>query len=308
MRIFRGLDSYIKKEGVALTIGSFDGVHHGHQEIIKAMRRDAAEKGCLSALMTFSPHPRIVLKKDSEKLRLLNTDREKEALFEEFGIDLLFMMPFNKEFLSQSADEFLQNMLIEKIGMKHIVLGYDHRFGNRREGDVNFLKDHASKFQYTVDEIPAQTIDDLGVSSTKIRTALENGQVALANRLLGYAYRLEGKVVAGDQIGREIGYPTANIQVTDPYKLIPADGVYAVQVKVENQWLAGMGYIGTRPTVNGKSTKLEVNLLDWNGDLYGQDLCVRLVTQVRPDEKFDSLVALKAQIAKDEQNIRSILR
>jgi len=308
MKIYRGLDSYKKKEGVALTIGSFDGVHHGHQEIIKALRRDASDKGCLSGLMTFSPHPRIVLKKDSEKLRLLNTDSEKEALFEELGVDLLFMMPFNKEFLSQSADEFLQNMLIEKIGMKHIVLGYDHRFGNRREGDVNFLKDQASVFGYTVDEIPAQTIDDLGVSSTKIRNALEKGQVALANRLLGYAYRLEGKVVKGDQIGRKIGYPTANIQVNEPYKLIPADGVYAVQVKVANQWLAGMGYIGSRPTVSGKTTKVEVNLLDWEGDLYGQEICMRLVTQIRPDEKFDNLDALKAQIAKDELHIRSILR
>jgi riboflavin kinase/FMN adenylyltransferase len=308
MKIFRGLDSYKKNEGVALTIGSFDGVHHGHQEIIRALRRDAIEKSCLSAIMTFSPHPRIVLKKDSDKLRLLNTDSEKEALFEELGVDLLFMMPFNKEFLSQSADEFLQNMLIEKLGMKHIVLGYDHRFGNRREGDVNFLKEHTSKYGYTVDEIPAQTIDDLGVSSTKIRNALENGQVALANRLLGYAYRLEGKVVKGDQIGRKIGYPTANIQVSDQYKLIPADGVYAVQVNVANQWLAGMGYIGTRPTVNGKTTKLEVNLLDWEGDLYGQDLCVRLVTRVRPDEKFDNLEALKAQIAEDELHIRALLR
>ncbi len=308
MKVYHGLADYHLQAPVALTIGSFDGVHLGHQEIIHRLREDAARLGCLSAIMTFTPHPRIVLNKDRDSLRLLTTDAEKEALIREFGVDILFMMPFDQAFLGQSADAFLQSMLLDTIGMKHIVIGYDHRFGNKREGDVHFLQERAGQGAYTVEEIPRQTIDDLAVSSTKIRQALEAGDVALANKMLGYAYRLEGEVIRGDQIGRTIGYPTANLKREDPYKQIPAEGVYACYAWIKESRQPAMCYIGTRPTVNGTRTNVEVNLLDWSGNLYEQKLRIDFVAQIRGDQKFDSLEALKAQIALDEITIRDYLK
>ncbi len=306
MKVFHGLASYQPVQPVALTIGSFDGVHHGHQEIISRLKADAARLGCLSAIMTFTPHPRIVLNKDKENLRLLNTDLEKQELMRALGIDLLFFMPFDQAFLSQSALTFLEKMLLEQMGMRHIVIGYDHRFGNNREGDLHFLQSHASEFGYTVDEIPRQEVDDMAVSSTKIRQALEAGEIDLTNRMLGYHYLLTGKVVRGDQIGRTLGFPTANLHLTDTYKQLPAYGVYACQANIQGEWLNAMCYIGNRPTIDGQKTNVEVNLLDWTGDLYGTELQIRFVKQLRADVKFKDLSALKAQIEADELETRKL--
>lgn len=306
MNVYHGLSNYVKTTPVALTIGSFDGVHHGHQEIIHRLRVDAERLGCLSAIMTFTPHPRIVLNKDKENLRLLNTDEEKQELMQQFGVDILFFMPFDQAFLSQSADTFLHDMLLQKVGMRHIVLGYDHRFGNNREGDVHFLKTHSTANGYTVDEISRQHVDDIAVSSTKIRQAIESGDVGLANKMLGYAYGLSGKVIRGDQIGRTLGYPTANLQAVDSYKQMPAFGVYACEAFIENSWLPAMCYIGNRPTISGQKTNIEVNILDWQGDLYDASLRIRFVSQVRGDIKFADLNALKIQIEADEKTIRKL--
>lgn len=306
MQVFHGLKDYQPEKGIALTIGSFDGVHHGHQEIIHRLKEDAARLACLSAIMTFTPHPRIVLNKDKENLRLLNTDQEKQELMREFGIDLLFFMPFDQAFLSQSAQTFLQEMLLKRLSMRHIVLGYDHRFGNNREGDVHFLKAHATEFDFTVDEISRQKVDDMAVSSTKIRLALEVGDIDLANKMLGYSYRLTGKVVKGDQIGRTLGFPTANLQMPDSYKQLPAYGVYACQANIRGEWRNAMCYIGNRPTINGQKTNVEVNLLDWAGDLYNTELQIRFIKQLRGDIKFEDLSALKAQIQADEQATRRL--
>lgn len=308
MKVYYGLSNYQAEQAVALTIGSFDGIHLGHQEIIAGLKNAAEANGALSAIMTFTPHPRIALNKDRENLRLLSTDAEKQRLLAQFGIDILFFMPFDEAFMQQSADAFLRHMLIEKIGMRHIVLGYDHRFGNNREGDIHFLKNKAAALSFTVEEIPRQTIDDLAVSSTKIRQAIELGDITLANKMLGYPYSVSGKVVSGDKLGRTIGYPTANLHIDDPYKQLPAHGVYACRVHRANSLIAGMCYIGNRPTISGQRVNVEVNLLDWSGDLYGEALHIDLIAQTRADIKFASLDALKAQIAADEEQIRAILR
>ncbi len=308
MNIYHGLSDYTFSKPIALTIGSFDGVHHGHQEIIHRLREDAERLGCLSAIMTFTPHPRIVLNRDKENLRLLNTDLEKQELMRHFGIDILFFMPFNQQFLSQSAQTFLHDMLLNTLKTKHIVLGYDHRFGNNREGDVHFLKEQAVQYGYSVDEISRQEVDDMAVSSTKIRQALEAGEIGLANKMLGYSYGLTGKVVRGDRIGRTLGYPTANLQISDRYKQLPANGVYACEAQVGQDWLPAMCYIGNRPTINGLTNNVEVNILDWEGDLYDTELRIRFVAQVRGDIKFSSLAALKSQIQEDEFVIRKLLK
>jgi len=308
MNVYHGLHDYVKTLPVALTIGSFDGVHHGHQEIIHSLKADAARLGCLSAIMTFTPHPRIVLNKDRENLRLLNSDLEKQELLDRFGIDILFFMPFDQAFLSQSANTFLHDMLLRKIGTKHIVLGYDHRFGNNREGDIHFLQAQAAVCDYTVDEISRQHIDDIAVSSTKIRQALEVGDIGLANKMLGYSYEMTGMVIKGDQIGRTLGYPTANLQANDSYKQMPAFGVYACEAWVNESWLPAMCYIGNRPTISGQKMNIEVNILDWHGDLYDANLRIRFLSQVRGDIKFSDLTALKNQIASDEKVIRDLFK
>ena len=308
MNVYHGLSDYPKLQPVALTIGSFDGVHHGHQEIIHQLKEDAKRLGCLSAIMTFTPHPRIVLNRDKEGLRLLTTDAEKQELFAQFGIDLLFFMPFNQAFLSQSAETFLHEMLLKQLNTKHIVLGYDHRFGNNREGDVHFLQARSADLGYSVDEISGQKVDDIAVSSTKIRQAIESGAIEMANKMLGYAYGLSGRVVKGDQIGRTLGYPTANLQAVDSYKQLPAYGVYACEAWVNEHWLPAMCYIGNRPTISGEKTNIEVNILDWEGDLYNSELRIRFVQQVRGDIKFANLPALKIQIEADEREIRKLFK
>lgn len=308
MQVFHGLNNYAIHQPIALTIGSFDGVHHGHQEIISRLREDAARLSCLSAIMTFTPHPRIVLNKDKENLRLLNTDSEKEMLMRHFGIDLMFFMPFDQAFLRQTAQTFLHDMLLNKLAMRHIVLGYDHRFGNNREGDVHFLKQHAEANGYSVDEISRQKVDDMAVSSTKIRQALEEGDIVFANKMLGYPYGLTAEVVRGDQIGRTLGYPTANLKLDDAYKQLPANGVYACEAKLNGIWKQAMCYIGNRPTINGQKTNIEVNVLDWSGDLYDQMLSIRFIAQVRGDIKFDDLASLKTQIKADEEVIRNLFK
>lgn len=305
MQVFRGLDTYQNDVPLVLTIGSFDGVHLGHQQLIEALKVHARAIGGKSALLTFTPHPRIALNKDKDKLRLLTNDQEKEALLARFGLDVLFFVPFDSAFSAQAPEVFLHEVLLGKLGVKHLVIGYDHRFGKNRAGDFAFLSQEAARTAlFSVEEISQQAIDDLAISSTKIRMSLEAGDVGLANKLLGYTYSLQGRVVKGDQIGRKLGYPTANLATNDPYKQIPGAGVYATEVLLDGSWKPAMTYIGTRPTINGQFNNIETNILDFHGDLYGQQLEIAFRSHMRHDIRFESLEELTHQIALDERKVR----
>lgn len=305
MQVIRGINDQNTGAPLVLTIGSFDGVHLGHQQLLETLKKRAAAIGGRSALMTFTPHPRIALNKDKDKLRLLSNDAEKEALLERFGLDVLFFVPFDSAFSQQEAGDFLHEVLLKQLGVKHMVIGYDHRFGKNRGGDFAYLQAEAQRTAaFTVEEISQQTIDDLAISSTKIRLSLESGDVGLANKLLGYHYSLSGTVVKGDQIGRRLGYPTANLANNDPYKQIPGAGVYATEVKAHGKWLPAMTYIGTRPTINGQVNNIETNIFDFQGDLYGQTLEVAFCCHMRHDMKFEGLEELTTQISLDERKAR----
>ena len=305
MKVYHGLEHFKAEKPVVLTIGSFDGVHLGHQELLARLKAKALEIGGLSALMTFTPHPRIALNKDKEKLRLLTNDAEKEALLRHFDLDVLIFMPFDQAFSSQPAAVFLEEVLLDKIGMKHLVIGYDHKFGQNRSGDIHFLRAQAATSQrFSVEEISQQTMDELAVSSTKIRLAIEAGDVMLAQKLLGFPYSLSGEVVKGDQIGRKLGYPTANLALNDVYKQVPCAGVYATEIEVGGQSHRAMTYIGTRPTLAGTRNNIETNILDFQGDLYEQSMKIHFLQHIRADVKFENLEELTQQIARDERKVR----
>lgn len=285
-------------------MGSFDGVHLAHAEVIKSLVREARERQCLAALMTFDPHPRMVLNKDPDKLKLLSTAEEKASKMASLGLDLLFVLPFDKAFSNQSALEFL-HLLVNQLGVSHLVIGYNHRFGKDREGDYTFLLEQTKTLPFTVQEIGRHALDQMAVSSSKIRISLDSGDVALAQMFLGYSYTLSGNVVHGDQVGRRLGYPTANLRVEDPHKLIPKSGIYAAHSQVGDRWLKSMVYIGPRPTLNADGVSVvEINILDFKEDLYGQTMSVRFLSRLRDDRKFDSLEELQAQIRLDESRVR----
>lgn len=285
-------------------MGSFDGVHLAHAEVIKSLVLEAKERQCLAALMTFDPHPRMVLNKDPDKLKLLSTAEEKASKMASLGLDLLFVLPFDKAFSNQSALEFL-HLLVNQLGVSHLVIGYNHRFGKDREGDYTFLLEQTKTLPFTVQEIGRHALDQMAVSSSKIRISLDSGDVALAQMFLGYSYTLSGNVVHGDQVGRRLGYPTANLRVEDPHKLIPKSGIYAAHARVGDRWLKSMAYIGPRPTLNADGVSVvEINILDFKEDLYGQSMSVRFLSRLRDDRKFDSLEELQAQIRLDESRVR----
>lgn len=285
-------------------MGSFDGVHLAHAEVIKSLVLEAKERQCLAALMTFDPHPRMVLNKDPDKLKLLSTAEEKASKMASLGLDLLFVLPFDKAFSNQSALEFL-HLLVNQLGVSHLVIGYNHRFGKDREGDYTFLLEQTKALPFTVQEIGRHALDQMAVSSSKIRISLDSGDVALAQMFLGYSYTLSGNVVHGDQVGRRLGYPTANLRVEDPHKLIPKSGIYAAHARVGDRWLKSMAYIGPRPTLNADGVSVvEINILDFSEDLYGQSMSVRFLSRLRDDRKFDSLEELQAQIRLDESRVR----
>ena len=289
-----------------VTTGTFDGVHLGHQQIIKRLIETATKSNGETVLLTFFPHPRMVLFPDYKPL-LLNTLEEKTVLLEKAGIDHLIIHPFNREFSMLSSKEFISEILVKTLQTKKLVIGYDHHFGKNREGSFDHLKEFGPIYGFDVEEIPAQEVEHTGVSSTKIRQALTKGDVETANSFLGYSYMLSGTVVKGRMIGRSIDFPTANLQVHDPFKLIPADGVYAVNVKRGKDQLKGMLNIGMRPTVDGKARTIEVNILDFNADLYGETLTLEFVKRLRDEIKFDGIESLKQQLFKDREQTRTIL-
>lgn len=312
MKIYNHIDEFKKISNAVVTIGTFDGVHFGHQKIISRLLEVARQKKGESVILTFFPHPRMILHPEDKAIKLISTISEKAERLEKLGIDHLILTPFTRDFSNLSPQEYISNILVEKIGTKHIVIGYDHRFGKDREGGLEHLQKYAGDFGFEVEEIPEQDINDVAVSSTKIRNAIQSGDVKTANNFLGYPFHLTGKVIKGDQIGRSLGFPTANLFVEETYKLIPADGIYAVNVEVnpsmeENKTFNGMAYIGHRPTINGMTHNIEVNIFDFDKDIYGDIIRINFVDYVRGDEKFDSLEGLKAQLAKDEKAVKSML-
>lgn len=291
-----------------ITIGSFDGVHRGHQQLLARIRRMAELRGGESVVVTFDPHPRSVLQPDDDSLRLLSTTQEKVHFCEEQGIDHLVVVPFNTEFSLQSPREYIEHFLVKNFSPERIVIGYDHRFGKDRGGDVDFLRYHGKEHGYEVVEIAAQEVDEITVSSTKIRKALQRGEVERAESLMGRPYELTGRVVMGQQLGRTIGYPTANIEVYHPLKLIPANGIYAVEATVRNERYRGMLYIGDRPALaDGRGTTIELHLFDFDEDLYGETVTVYFRRHLRGDMKLDGLQALGAQLQLDEREARTAL-
>jgi len=297
-----------------VTSGTFDGVHLGHQRILARLRQVADAVGGPAVVITYWPHPRLVLGPPPShpellELQLLNTLDERVARLAAAGVDYLLVVPFTREFAGWTSEEYIQKLLLNTVGTRHLVIGYDHRFGKNREGGFDYLREHAGRYGFTVEEIPRQDVEAVGVSSTRIRAALRAGDAATAARYLGYEYPLQGLVVPGQQLGRTIGYPTANLQVPEPLKLVPARGIYAVWVTTAaGTRHPGMLAIGVRPTVgDGLEQTIEVNVLDFSGDLYGQLLTLEFVAWLRGEEKYDGLPALTAQLARDAVATRAAL-
>ncbi|GAB3872360.1 bifunctional riboflavin kinase/FAD synthetase [Hymenobacter segetis] len=297
-----------------VTSGTFDGVHVGHQRILARLCEVAQTSGGPSVVITYWPHPRLVLGPPPSHpelldLQLLNTLDERIAKLAERGVDYLLIVPFTKEFAQWTSEEYIQNLLLKTVGAKQLVIGYDHRFGKNREGGFDYLSQNADRYGLTVEEIPREDVDAVGVSSTRIRQALRQGDIATANRYLGYHYPLTGLVEHGQKLGRTIGYPTANLAVQEPLKLVPARGIYAVwATTAAGTRHQAMLSIGVRPTIGTDLAQtIEVNLLDFSGDLYDQLLTLEFVAWLRAEEKYDGLDALIAQLALDEQNTRAAL-
>ncbi len=309
MKIYHSIDDFQRLHCAVVTSGTFDGVHLGHQTILNRLKEVADKSKGETVVITFWPHPRLILNPEDDTLKLLNTFEEKAALLKEQGIQHLLRITFTKEFSQLTSHDFITNILVDKIGTRKLVIGYDHRFGRNREGSFEELKLNAVHYGFDVEEIPRQDVDHVAVSSTKIRQALEEGDIGTASQLLGKPYSISGRVVKGDKIGRELGYPTANIDIDSNHKLIPNEGIYAVTVEYEHQLINGMLYIGNRPTINGNLKRsIEVNLFDFNKDIYGETLKINLIAYLRGDIKFNGLDALKEQLHKDKQSAINALK
>lgn len=289
------------------TIGTFDGIHIGHQKILKRVVKLAKKQDYEPVVLTLFPHPRMVLQKD-DSIKLLNTIDERIALLKSFGIKEVIVKTFTKEFANLSAKDYVKDILVDELNTKQIVIGYDHHFGKNRSANINDLKEFAKLYDFKVEEISAQDLEEVTVSSTKIRKALSRGEVALANSFLGYNYFITGTVIKGKGLGRTIDFPTANIHIKESYKLIPDDGVYVVKSKIENKTIFGMMNIGTNPTVGGKTRSIEVHFLNYNKDIYGVVLKIEFLKHLRSEQKFKNLDALKKQLVKDRNTALEFIK
>lgn len=307
MKVHYNIDEIPVIKNAIVSQGTFDGVHLAHKKIIESLKQIASIKNGETVIITFEPHPRIVLLPLDHVLQLLSTLNEKINLLEKAGVDHLIILPFTKEFSRLSSEQFIRNILVNKIKTNTLVIGYDHRFGKNREGSFEHLNTSSSLYGFEVEEIPEQDIDDIAVSSTKIRQALLNNDIQTAQKYLGNNYSLEGKVIKGKQLGRTIGYPTANIEIENSYKLIPQDGVYAVWVWYNKARFGGMLNVGNNPTINDKGRSIEVNIFNFDKEIYTENLKIEFVTKLRNEEKFDGLEALKNQLHLDKQNALAIL-
>ena len=304
MRIFHSINDFQIASGgnakkTILTLGTFDGVHFGHKKILEKVTQNTENEKYESLVLTFFPHPRMVLQVDSD-IKMLNTIDEKIALLNQIGIQNLVIHPFDESFSRLTAEEFVKNILVDKFHIHKIIIGHDHRFGRNRTANIDDLKAFGEQYDFEVEEISAQEIKEVSVSSTKIRHALNEGNMALANEYLGYNYSLTGIVSKGRQLGRTIGFPTANLKIEENFKLIPKNGVYIVKSVIGSKTVFGMMNIGFNPTVNGKIQTIEINYFDFEDDLYDQKITVSILKRIRNEQKFDSVDHLKSQLAQDK--------
>ncbi|MBI1286688.1 MAG: bifunctional riboflavin kinase/FAD synthetase [Flavobacteriales bacterium] len=307
MKVYHSIEEFEKVNGAVVTTGTFDGVHIGHRKIIARINEIARKIDGESVLLTFHPHPRMVLFPDDHGLELITTLDEKIKLLEEAGVQNLIIHPFTREFSRTTSIDFIRDILVEKLGTSVLVIGYDHHFGRNREGSFEHLRESGPLYGFQVEEISAQDVDDVAVSSTKIRAALSHGDVATAAKYLSYMYELSGTVIHGDKLGRTLGYPTANVQVEDRNKVIPANGVYACYVLLGGRKFNGMLNIGTRPTVDGGARRIEVHIFELNEELYGQKITLQLKDRIRDEQKFDSVDQLKERLLIDKNEAEKIL-
>lgn len=307
MEIIHSISNFSSVESTFVTIGTFDGIHIGHQKILKDLISSAKEQNRKSVLLTFFPHPRMVLQQNVS-IELLNTIDEKSQLLEEMGLDYLIIHPFSKEFSRLTALDFVRDVLVNQLNTSKLIIGYDHHFGKNREGNIDQLREYSHLFDFEVQEIPSQDIDDVSVSSTKIRNALHNGFLKTANNYLGYNYMVHGTVVNGKKLGGKIGFPTANINVKEDYKLIPKTGVYVIQSTIEGEEFKGMLNIGYRPTVDGKHQTIEAHFFNFDEDLYGKFLKIEFLYFLREEQKFDSVDELILQLKKDRTNAQDFIK
>ncbi|MBD0823166.1 bifunctional riboflavin kinase/FAD synthetase [Aestuariibaculum marinum] len=294
------ITAYSSDTPSVVTIGTFDGVHIGHQKIINRLINTGKLSHLKSVILTFFPHPRMVLQKDSN-IKLINTINERRAILDGLGLDYLLIKKFTKEFSRLTAEEFVKEILVDTLHAKKVIIGYDHRFGRNRNADINDLKKYGELYGFDVEEISAQDIDDVSVSSTKIRVALGEGDIDKANAYLGYNFMLTGTVVEGKALGRQIDYPTANIKIEEDYKLIPKQGAYVVKSIIDGATVFGMMNIGTNPTVKGNKETIEVHFFDFNEDIYGKQIQIDLLHRIRDEKTFESIEALKEQLQKDKE-------
>ena len=300
LKIFNSIKSFNATKPTIVTIGTFDGVHLGHQKIVAQITKNAHALNCESLVLTFFPHPRMVLQESTE-MKQLNTLNEKIALLDNLGIDNLVVHPFDKEFSRLTAEEFVKKVLVDVFKIKKIIIGHDHRFGRNRTATIDDLINFGETYGFEVEQISAEEINEVSISSTKIRNALLEGNIELAANYLGYDYSLTGIIFKGKQLGRTIGYPTANITIEEDYKLIPNNGVYIAKSVLNGKTVFGMMNIGTRPTVDGTKQTIEINFFDFKQDLYGQKITISLLHRMRSEQKFESIDALKNQLGKDKK-------
>lgn len=307
MKVFHSIQSFSSNKQTVVTIGTFDGVHIGHQKILKQITKNAQALQCESLVLTFFPHPRMVLQKDTD-MKQLNSVNEKLQLLEDLGIDNIVIHPFDKDFSRLTAEEFVKQVLVDKFKIKKIIIGYDHRFGRNRTANIDDLKTYGGLFGFEVEQISAEEINEVSVSSSKIRNALIDGNLDVAATYLGYNYSITGIVSKGKQLGRTLGFPTANISIKDENKLIPTNGVYVVKSILSDEVFYGMMNIGIRPTVDGTMRTVEIHFFDFNKDIYGQEITISFLKRMRDEQKFESLDALKEQLKIDQNNAKMYLK
>lgn len=307
MKKYTCASDFKSDRSTVVTIGTFDGVHMGHKAILKRLIQTAKDEHLESVVLTFFPHPRLVLQQNSD-LKLLNTIEERANLLKEAGVDSLVIHPFTKEFSRLTAEEYVHDILVRDLKVKKLIIGYDHRFGRNRNADIDDLRKYGEELGFEIEEISAKEIDDVAISSTKIRKALERGDVETAHECLGYPYQITGTVVRGKALGRTIDYPTANLNPAETYKMIPQNGVYVVQSEIDDERYYGITSVGTNPTVGGSEKTIETHFFDFSGDLYNKKITIEFITFIRPEFTFDSISRLRDAIKKDEQFAKTFLK
>ena len=306
MQVFENILEYKPSRESIVTIGTFDGVHIGHRKIITDMVAKGKKENLLPILLTFFPHPRMVLQKDSN-IKMIDTINEKKKIFKKLGVEVLIIQPFTKDFSRMSAIKFTRDILVNSLKVSKLMIGYDHRFGRNREATVKTLKSFGLDYNFKVDEIPAQDIESISVSSTKVRKAIRSGDFKLVNKFLSRPFNLSGKIIKGDELGRKIGYPTANLKIFEKYKLKPQNGVYLTRTKLKKQTYFGMMNIGIRPTISAKNNQIETHLFDFNGNLYGHEMTLEILEKIREEKKFKSIEKLKIQLDVDKKHCQKLI-